>query len=132
MAVQYRACVSDQEYQIDLDLAPDGVLVKLLGRLPFVFVWTCVRLVSRRWAQLGASDEVWRAAFHMRWRTERSMECTPASEPLPGGPHAWARAYFAEFGALAFGPLPDDPKGRPQVWAKMLMARPSLPPSPPR
>ena len=120
------AARTSQAWPVSLDLAPDGVLAKLFGRLPFVFVWTCVRLVSRRWAQLGASDEVWRAAFHMRWRTERSMEWAPppASEPLPGGPHAWARAYFAEFGALAFEPLPDEPKGRPPVVVKMLMARP--------
>jgi hypothetical protein len=119
------AARASRAWTASLDLAPDGVLAKLLGGLPFAFVWTCARRVSRRWAQLGAADELWRAAYAVRWRAEHSSDwAAPAGWALPVGPHAWARAYWAEF-EEAFEPLPDMPKGSPPVLVKMLMATPS-------
>ena len=92
---------------IQLDLVPDGVVANLLAVLPFTFVWTCARRVSRRWAELGASEDLWRGAYASRWRAERSEIYTPPLAALvdDNSTHAWAHAYFSEF-VETFGNLP--------------------------
>ena len=79
----------------------------MLAVLPFTFVWTCARRVSRRWAELGASEDLWRGAYASRWRAERSEIYTPPLASLVGdnSTHAWAHAYFSEF-VETFGNLP--------------------------